>query len=143
MCGLDAALTVDHRERNRRSNDESSNHMHRIRTTAVTALIAIALVACGSDDSASTSDGASSEETSSDGTSASPFGEGEIAEFRELLANFGAPVDETECVAEELVGVISRDDLRSFLEAVDAEDSDVDPEVGLAFTEAVDACGLS
>lgn len=147
MRAFGAVRIFGQREWTRHSHDESSNHMHRIRTTAITALVAVALVACGSDDSGSTSDessseGATSQESSSEETIDSPFGEGEVGDLRELLASFGAPIDETACVAEELAGEVSQDDLRTFLEAVDAEDSDIDPEVALAFNEAVSACGL-
>lgn len=53
------------------------------------------------------------------------------------------PIDETACVAEELAGEVSQDDLRTLLEAVEVDDSDVDPTVALAFNDAIDACGLS
>lgn len=110
---------------------------HTVRFAAA-AMLALSVVACGgSDDSASeaTSDTLSPEQIA-------PFGEGEVAEIRALLASFGAPIDETKCVAEALAGNVDQADLRQLLEALDADDADIDPATATQFNDAVAECGL-
>lgn len=115
--------------------------MNRIRSTATAAVLAISLVACGGSDSDSSE--ASSGDTLSPEVVAA-FGEGEVAELRALLASFGAPVDETKCVAEALVGNVDRAKLKTMLEAVGNDDTeaDFDEATADAFNAAVEECGL-
>lgn len=105
---------------------------------AAAAVLALSVVACGSsDDSASQATGGtlSPEQIA-------PFGEGKVAELRALLASYGAPVDETKCVAEALAGNVDQADLRALLEALDADDADIDAATGTQFNDAVAECGL-
>ncbi len=115
--------------------------MNRLRITATAAVLAVSLVACGGSDSDS-SDASSSETLSSEFVDA--FGEGEVAELRALLASFGAPVDETKCVAEALVGNVDQAKLKAMLEAAGSDDAEAafDEATAAAFEAAVAECGL-
>ena len=100
----------------------------------------MSLVACGSSDGESTE----SSDTVISPEAVAPFGEGEVAEIRALLASYGAPVDETACVAEELAGTVDQRELKKLLDASDSGDTggDVDVDTAMAFNDAVVACGL-
>ncbi len=121
--------------------------MNRLRSAIAVSVITASLVACGSDDAADSSDEATSQDDGGDATSdvsESPFGDDEVGQLREILANFGAPVDETKCVAEEVVGEVSPEELTAFLEAFEANDTEaMDPDVGLAFSTAAETCGFA
>ena len=120
--------------------------MNRLRITATAAVLAISLVACGGSDSDS-SDADSSDASSSDTLSpefVDAFGEGEVAELRALLASYGAPVDETKCVAEALVGNVDQAKLKAMLDAAGSGDAEAtfDQATSDAFDAAVEECGL-
>lgn len=108
-------------------------------------VIAASLISCGSDDATDSSgaeDAASQDDST--GQSVSPFGDDDVGQLREILANYGAPIDETACVAEELVDEVSPEELTALLDAVEADDqAAADPDVGLAFADATAACGLT
>lgn len=115
------------------------NFIRTIRFVAI-AVLAVSAVACGGSDESTT-------EASSDTLSAeqiAPFGEGEVAELRALMASYGAPVAETKCVAEALAGNVDQTNLRQLLESLQAEDTDADIDLDTAtrFDEAVVGCGL-
>lgn len=96
--------------------------MHRTRTISITAMIAataIALTACGGDDAGG------------DGTASA---EAIAAAFVEQ----GAPEDEATCVAEQIEGTLSLDDVEAFVAATDPED--VDTDVLEAIGTALGAC---
>jgi hypothetical protein len=119
--------------------------MKRIRTTATIALLAVTLVACGGSDSDSTESNADASSDTLSAEQIAPFGEGEVAELRALMASFGAPVDETKCVAEALAGKVDKVKLKQMLDAADSGDADADIDVDTAvmFNDAVAECGLS
>ena len=112
-------------------------HLRTTTTIATVALLAVSLVACGGSDGDSTA----SDDTVISQEAVAPFGEGEVAEIRALLASFGAPVDETTCVAEELAGKVDQAELKKLLEATDTE-ADIDVDTAMAFNDAIMACDL-
>ena len=118
--------------------------MKRIRTTATIAVLAMSLVACGSDSDSGESTGTATSDTLS-AEAIAPFGEGEVAELRALMASFGAPVDETKCMAETLAGNVDKVELKKMLDAAETADADADIDVdtALAFNDAITTCGLS
>ena len=127
--------------------------MKRICTTATIALLAVSLVACGgsdadsgdSGDSGGSGDsGAASSDTLSPEAIA-PFGEGEVAELRAIMASFGAPVDETKCMAEALAGNVDKVKLKQMLDAAETGDAnaDIDVDTATMFNDAITQCGLN
>ncbi len=122
--------------------------MNRIRTltvNATVALLAVSLVACGGSDSDSADSGGDASSDTISAEAIAPFGEGEVAELRALMASFGAPVDETKCVAEALAGKVDKVKLKQMLDAAETADvdADIDVDTALAFNDAVAECGLS
>lgn len=117
--------------------------MNRFGATATITALALSFVACGSDsDAADSGSGTSSDTISAE--EVAPFGEGEVAELRALMASFGAPVDETTCVAEALAGRVDKVELKKLLDASETADvdADIDVDTAVMFGDAVTECGL-
>lgn len=80
--------------------------MHRIRATVVAGvLMSMAVVSCGGDDG-----------------SAGSGGELSVDEIAALFVSSGAPAEEAECVAGEVQGKLSNEEIQQFVDSADGSD---------------------